>query len=254
MNARIRLATAAAALSILSIGHAAPPQGCTASSPPHLLALVELYTSEGCSSCPPADRWLSRLGRGAPDRAVPLALHVKYWDYIGWKDPYARAEFTDRQRRLAGFSGGRTIYTPGVFVAGRELRAWADDDGQAIAAANAQPARASITIGSRREADGWAVRADAADAPDGASLWVAVTRSALSSRVTAGENRGETLAHDHVVTDWVGPVPIEAHRASWQGQLALPADVRMQDVGIAAFVQEGHGAIAQAFAAPLCGR
>src|SRR5512132_1257439 len=75
---------------------------CSARSAPHTTALVELYTSEGCDSCPPADRWLSSLGsRGhAPDRVVPIALHVDYWDYIGWKDPYDKARYSSHQRTL----------------------------------------------------------------------------------------------------------------------------------------------------------
>src|SRR5512134_3813918 len=76
---------------------------CKADSPATTTALVELYTSEGCDSCPPADRWLSSLGpRGyAPDRVVPIALHVDYWDYLGWKDPYARQAHSARQRKMA---------------------------------------------------------------------------------------------------------------------------------------------------------
>jgi hypothetical protein len=97
---------------------------CERSSPTHTVALVELYTSEGCNSCPPADRWLSSLlSRHGSTRVVPLSLHVDYWDYIGWSDPFAQAQFSERQRRLAG---GATIYTPEVFVSARELRGWRD--------------------------------------------------------------------------------------------------------------------------------
>src|SRR6185295_14714294 len=68
---------------------------CTVRSGPTTAALVELYTSEGCSSCPPADRWLATIGQSARDRAfVPIAFHVAYWDYLGWKDPYADMRFT----------------------------------------------------------------------------------------------------------------------------------------------------------------
>ena len=94
---------------------------CQATSPKNTVALVELYTSQGCSSCPPADRWLSQLpSRIDANRAIPLALHVGYWDYIGWKDPFAKREFNDRQSQLAALNGNRTRYTPGVFVQGRE--------------------------------------------------------------------------------------------------------------------------------------
>src|SRR5258708_25419045 len=86
---------------------------CVARSGERTVALVELYTSEGCSSCPPADRWLSSIGRTfPPDRVAPLALHVDYWDYIGWKDPYARREFSQRQRPLSHPPPPAPVYTP----------------------------------------------------------------------------------------------------------------------------------------------
>lgn len=86
--------------------------------------LIELYTSEGCSSCPPADRWLSRLVDHPAlwQQIVPIAFHVDYWDYIGWKDRFARPEFTNRQRQYANESGLSTIYTPGVLANDKEWR------------------------------------------------------------------------------------------------------------------------------------
>jgi len=87
---------------------------CRAVSGPQTAALVELYTSEGCSSCPPADRWLSSLGSGGaiPKTLVPIALHVDYWDYIGWKDQYAKREFSLRQRKLSLLQRMAFVYTP----------------------------------------------------------------------------------------------------------------------------------------------
>src|SRR5262245_36872571 len=104
----------------------APAQQCAAKSPAHTTALVELYTSEGCDSCPPADRWLSSLGgKGyTADRVVPIALHVDYWDYIGWKDPYARAAHSARQRKMASLARAAAIYTPQVLVQGKDFRDW----------------------------------------------------------------------------------------------------------------------------------
>ena len=92
------------AIAVLVVLNALPAAAasCSAQSGERTAALVELYTSEGCSSCPPADRWLSRLGRVyPPERVVPIALHVDYWDYIGWKDPYAKRPFAQRQRTLS---------------------------------------------------------------------------------------------------------------------------------------------------------
>src|SRR4029079_9042142 len=106
----------------LATPYTAPLQAgeCKARSGAHTTALVELYTSEGCDSCPPADRWLAALAsRGhGPDRLVPIALHVDYWDYIGWKDPYAKALFSSRQRKLAQVMRAKIVYTPQVLLQG----------------------------------------------------------------------------------------------------------------------------------------
>src|SRR5258708_37652511 len=92
---------------------------CVARSGERTVALVELYTSEGCSSCPPADRWLSSIGRTfPPDRVVPLALHVDYWDYIGWKDPHAPREFSPRPRRRPPPPRRARVSTPPALVPG----------------------------------------------------------------------------------------------------------------------------------------
>ena len=140
----MRVLIAAALAATMPAAHAA---ACQATSPKNTVALVELYTSQGCSSCPPADRWLSQLpSRIDSSRAVPLALHVGYWDYIGWKDPFAKREFNDRQSQLAALNGNRTRYTPGVFVQGRETN-WSSGafDAQ-LRAVNQRPAAATITL------------------------------------------------------------------------------------------------------------
>src|ERR1039457_1730220 len=104
---------------------AAIAETCTIHSPPHTVALLELYTSEGCDSCPPADKFVSGLraasGLGA-NQVVPISLHVDYWDYIGWKDVFAQHAYTERQRWLSDLARTRTVYTPEVFVGGQELR------------------------------------------------------------------------------------------------------------------------------------
>ncbi|MFL6703417.1 MAG: DUF1223 domain-containing protein, partial [Paraburkholderia graminis] len=102
---------------------------CSARSPAHRVALVELYSSEGCNSCPPADAWLGQWkNSGATRSVVPLALHVDYWNGLGWTDRFSQHRFTERQQTLTDLAGGHTIYTPEVFVGGRELRTWSQQD------------------------------------------------------------------------------------------------------------------------------
>jgi hypothetical protein len=99
---------------------------CQASSGPQRVALLELYTSEGCSSCPPADRWLSGIasqGFGA-ERVIPLTLHVDYWDHIGWKDRFANPAFSARQRDLVRGEGGRTVYTRSIVCQPAPILNW----------------------------------------------------------------------------------------------------------------------------------
>src|SRR6516225_4364306 len=109
---------AVAFLATLAAGTFAADGGCRAASGPRAPAVVELYTSEGCSSCPPADRWLSAL-KDRPD-VVPLAFHVDYWDSLGWKDRFAQAQFSQRQNATQHTSGARFAYTPQVILDSRD--------------------------------------------------------------------------------------------------------------------------------------
>ena len=107
------------ALLTMTITHA-QANTCSATSGAQRVALLELYTSEGCDSCPPTDRWVSALAtRGfAGDRVIPLAFHVDYWNYLGWKDPFAQARYTERQRFVNARVRTRTIYTPQLMLDG----------------------------------------------------------------------------------------------------------------------------------------
>ena len=182
--------------------------GCTARSGAYVTPLVELYTSEGCSSCPPADRWLSRLApEAAAGRVVALAFHVNYWDYIGWKDPFASERGTQRQRDIQGAAGARYVYTPQVVVGGRDFRDWGSDS-FATALQSIGRERASVSIELEARADAAkGVEVRSATAASGGLrgetvVLLAVTQDGLASRVTAGENRGERLGHDFVVRDF----------------------------------------------------
>jgi hypothetical protein len=232
---------------------------CTAGSGPRTAALVELYTSEGCSSCPPADRWLSGLqGRFAPGAVVPIALHVDYWDYIGWKDPYGKREHSVRQRRLSQLQRLAFVYTPQVLLQGRDFRAWyAKGFDETVARINSQPARAHIRLtliaagpqGLEVEARSELV----GDAGDPA-LYLAAYQSRLESRVDAGENRGRLLRHDHVVLEWQGPFGFSGRSAmSERRKMPLLPGADPAHSGVAAFVQDRRsGEVLQALLRPAC--
>lgn len=258
MTRRDHLTHWAAGALALATGPAsrAQPRACRVESPATPVALVELFTSEGCSSCPPADRWLSRATQRHGDRIVALSLHVKYWDYIGWKDPYAQAAFADRQRWLTQAGGGRTLYTPGVFVDGREWRGWGDAAlERRLAELARRPAGARLSIESTGGPSArFRVRTQAGGDAAGRrlALMVAVTQSGLSSKVTAGENRGELLHHDHVVLRMGTPVPLDAAgRAEVDEPLGIEtaANDRLR---LCAFVQDlADATVLQAVSMPV---
>jgi hypothetical protein len=231
---------------------AATVSACQVDSTPQSAVVVELFTSQGCSSCPPADRWLGTLRSRHGDRVIPLSMHVGYWDYIGWKDPFARREFNERQRLLAKASGSRNVYTPGVFVQGREFADWANAPrfDAAVRAAHRSSAAARVSLRAERAAaDAVTVRAQA-DAPKGARLWLALVESGLSTSVRAGENRGETLRNDHVVREWRGP--FEIGDVSQPLMLAPGTDrSRPAELAVVALVDDERGATLQAVRLPL---
>ena len=173
---------------------------CQARSAATAPTVVELYTSEGCSSCPPADQWLSTL-KSQPG-VLALAFHVNYWDRLGWPDRFATPEATARQWELARLAGSPQVYTPQVVVGGRDWRVWP----KLPTAASAAPA-SHVALTLTREGD--KVSAAVAAAPQAAtrlSGYWAVLEDGHSSQVRAGENAGSTLRHDHVVRLYK-PVP-----------------------------------------------
>jgi hypothetical protein len=234
---------------------AANAQTCSGRSPAHTVALLELYTSEGCSSCPPADRFVStlRAAKLAPDRMVPLALHVDYWNSIGWQDPFSSAEFTGRQRSLAGLAGSSLVYTPEIFVGAREVRDWRSAVPDLVKDINATPARAAIGVAiGTPAAAGLPVEVKAHD-PGGALLQVALVQNNLASKVTRGENEGRTLHHDFVVRQWLPAKPIGSDGSATVARvMPLPRGAPAADFAVSAFVQSAGGEILQAFSLPVC--
>jgi hypothetical protein len=204
----------------------------------HRVALVELYSSEGCNSCPPADNWLSQWkNSGAAQSIVPLALHVDYWNSLGWTDRFSQHRFTERQQTLTDLAGGHTIYTPEIFVSGRELRSWSQRDSfqSRVGKVVAEPAQANVALELKGQAPGaFNVAAQftskAADTGGQLDAYLAVYENSLSSQVGAGENSGATLHHERVVRQWIGPVPLVA------GSAQIRRDIRIQDTAADASV------------------
>ncbi len=201
MKALITTLSVAIGLSLLSPAVMAAKQ---VTSGPYKASVVELYTSEGCSSCPPADTFLSKLGKTREaDQIVPLAFHVDYWDYIGWEDPYAQAAFTERQRNHAKSNKQNTIYTPEFIVDGTIIRGSQGITRQ-VKGTQKSGAEAEImlelsdVIETQLTMD-VTVENIVYQGDDNPQVYVAIYESGLSSQIKAGENRGRKLEHDYVV-------------------------------------------------------
>ncbi|HEV3009470.1 MAG TPA: DUF1223 domain-containing protein [Burkholderiales bacterium] len=227
---------------VLALGAVTAHAGqCVSQSGPGTTALVELYTSEGCSSCPPADRWLASLGqRSAPGSVVPLALHIDYWDYIGWKDPYARRDSL-RQRKLSQLQRMALVYTPQVLLQGRDFRGWGTKGfDEALARINAQPAKARLKLELlRAHAKGLDVEVsgELVEPLDDAVLYLAAYQSRLESRL---------------VLEWLGPFGI-AQRLEERHTLPLLPGADAANSGAAAFVQDRRtGEVLQALLRSTC--
>jgi len=234
---------------------------CSARSGPARTALVELYTSEGCSSCPPADRWLSGLrasGFGA-DRMVPLAFHVDYWDYIGWKDEFAKPQYTARQRKLAEVNRSSFVYTPQVLLSGSDYRGWGNPQDLAtrVGKVNGRSPGADIVLAALPRGDtGLEIRASASlrQAAGDPVLYLSLYENRLASEVKAGENSGRRLEHDYVVRELVGPMTFGTEgKAEARHPLNLSTEWKRADLGIAAFVQDrSTGEVLQAVTLGAC--
>lgn len=172
---------------------------CEVQSGPARTPVIELYTSEGCSSCPPADQWLSSL-KGMP--LVVQAFHVGYWDYIGWVDRFATTANTERQRMLGNANHLNSIYTPQLVRNGRDWPQWRGTRPQQAGQATSEPARVAISLQQTDGADQFSARVTPGEGVSQWSAYWTVTEHGHNSRVKAGENRGEFLQHDFVVRQY----------------------------------------------------
>jgi hypothetical protein len=208
--------------------------------------LIELYTSEGCSSCPPAERWFTELGQedGLWSEYVPVAFHVTYWNYLGWRDALSDAAFDQRQRQRA--AGARSsVYTPGVFRDGAEFRQWRRLRAAPKVTSSAAVGQLTVSV-SDSDIVARFDTTEAGAAPDqDLALEVAVLSSGISSNVKAGENRGRSLRHDFVVVDLQSET-LKRDNDVWLARVPLPATDGVSRPALAAWVVDAQGRPVQA--------
>ncbi len=193
--------------------------------------LIELYTSEGCSSCPPAERFLNRLGERSDlwTTYVPVAFHVDYWDRLGWRDRFSSPTYSQRQRRYAKLGYLGSVYTPGFVVNGREWRrGWFRSD--------PPPAQAGAGALRLRLEDGQ-VSAHYDASPGTYRLYLALLGMGLRTEISAGENRGRSARHDFVVLDFV---TADSAEGRWQLPMPRPEESGAEGYALAAWVGLGE--------------
>jgi hypothetical protein len=177
--------------------------------------LVELFTSQGCSSCPPADALLQELS--AQDGVIALALHVDYWDYIGWRDTFAQEKFTKRQRRYAAARNDNMVYTPQMIVAGDASVKGHDG---AEAGAKIAAARALVDLEVTRNGDDVVIFATPRAALSGDFVVDMVRyRPQSTVRIERGENEGREISYHNIVTQW-------DNLGQWSGKSVLTMHAR----------------------------
>ena len=219
--------------------HGAPPKlGPTP-------VIIELFTSQGCSSCPPADALIHDIVHDPSlrGRVIPLAFHVDYWDRLGWRDPFSSAEWSRRQVQYARRMRLSSSYTPQAIVGGaREL---VGSNQSALTAAmektsNATPSGA-VALTLRREASSL-IATIQATVPRGDDLMLAVTQDEVITNIQRGENAGRTLTNDAVVRRLVRVEP-------GQTTVTIPIDPAWHKLSAAAFVQDRNTLVIDAAAA-----
>ena len=233
----------------------AQPSGA---SPPQVVQplLLELYTSQGCSSCPPADQLLTAMGErglGALDsegeqRLIPLSFHVDYWNYIGWTDPYSSARWSQRQRAYAAQLANGRSYTPQLVIHGRAETVGSRRQRVADAIANvrgALDAPPQLELGATRVDSGLQVNARAAlssaQAAGALDAWVVLYQNGVATEVPRGENAGRTLRNSHVVRDMRRAFTVAAQKEAGEGRVAFEIDgdaLGTQELGLVLFLQD----------------
>lgn len=218
--------------------------------------VIELYTSEGCSSCPPADNFLTDLGETIDEdfMAVPLAFHVDYWNWLGWTDPYSSAKYTERQRFLADVNEQRSMYTPEILVAGKEARRGLDVV-ERVKLANSKVSLIDIMLSLKTDGDSEIkanLNIDNMASGIQAEAYVAIYENNIVRSIYGGENSGKTLTHNYVVRHWSDPVFVSPGKFNNQQNIRIDEDWMLKNLGLAVVVVNAlTGETLQSLSTPL---
>ncbi|PQO46893.1 DUF1223 domain-containing protein [Blastopirellula marina] len=224
---------------LLAAGCGAPLHGEEEGNAVTGFALLELFTSQGCNSCPSADQNLARVRQLAQQRKLPiytLSFHVDYWNYLGWEDPFSDAAYSQRQRRYAEAFKSERVYTPQMIVNGRvefvgSNQATTD---RAIQAGLQGRPTAKLAIAVAEKEGAVTVEWNAQNLAEQDAILFALVQKEASRDVTAGENRGKKLAHVNVVRQ-LQAVPFP--KATGDAKLQLPPEAQPADYHVTALVQ-----------------
>jgi len=195
--------------------------------------VVELFTSEGCSSCPPADELLAELHEAHGDHLIALAYHVDYWDRLGWADPYGDASYSERQRAYARAGDGR-VYTPQMIVGGTQGFVGSNRAHAQSAIGDANELAVDISLSAQVNGSDAVIDISILDAPDSSVLHLMLVQKATHTDVRRGENRGRRLNHVRVVRQLVTVPPVPGSHT-----ISLPDGLQAGDVQVVALVQDG---------------
>jgi hypothetical protein len=243
-NPTQRYARAIASYLLLSLATAATGAvACEAQSGTERAHLIELYTSEGCNSCPPAEKWMSSIRD--KQGLVGLEFHVDYWDSPAWRDPYAKQAWAKRQEAKARHAKTQ-VYTPQIWLDGKLWRNWPNGDAPGAEQAQAPMAlQVSASAGDNVKVH---LQASAQSGVEHKRFYVALTENRLAQEIRGGENKGRHLEHDQVVRDFAGPLRLPEAQA----ELKIPKAMALSNAAVVAFVQdEDGGEVEQVLRMPL---
>lgn len=218
----------------------------------HRVALLELYTSEGCNSCPPAGKWLGQLeekGFGS-DKVIPIALHVDYWDYLGWRDVYADPQHSKRQQQHVLRNRLSTAYTPQLILDGKNLRPSKLLAGR-LKKINAEAAQVEMKISVSPIKNNQLtvtshIRPAQTSLVKAKKFFLVLVEENINSKIKAGENAGRTLRHHDVTRSFLGPAPLNINKETKiEKVISIPRNSNQNNLSIVAFVEAEPGNILQ---------